>query len=431
LFEGLEEKFHFPAGFVERADRRSCQLEVVGEKDEPFSCVRFAVADAAECALVAGTAQARERDDLVGHEASCPVRLAALENLEAAVGFCAGDEADLIFVEAREPVVINVATVDENGIAGFKAERDFASDGDVVGASVGDDGELRQVASDIDGGVELGGALAVVKPRPRTEPEAKLDGRGIHGEDVTLEAEARGFGRDGCGTREYVFVGLLEDIEGSCRVGIGERAAPDGAEAQAIHRRIVLREHALDGADGIVSGELAEEKRAEPGPGVEGAHATVGVSMADPAGENRARNDLDDLMKNGILRQSLKSSVERKVCRKPFLTQSDFRLFPFLRYAPNRTAVELNTNKFKTGDEKVRASMAYSILKNQKALRGKFVVDLRNDFGRPDGFYFSDVFPAYMIQRGHGDQDESWQLVFLPNKERKVEDIIVHKNCCD
>ena len=92
---------------------------------------------------------------------------------------------------------------------------------------------------------------------------------------------------------------------------------------------------------------------------------------------------------------------------------------------------ELNTNKFKTGDEKVRASMAYSILKNQKALRGKFVVDLRNDFGRPDGFYFSDVFPAYMIQRGQGDQDESWQLVFLPNKERKVEDIIVHKNCCD
>ena len=48
-----------------------------------------------------------------------------------------------------------------------------------------------------------------------------------------------------------------------------------------------------------------------------------------------------------------------------------------------------------------------------------------------EDFYFSDVFPAYMIQRSQEDRDEAWQIVFLLNNERKVEDIIVHKNCCD
>jgi hypothetical protein len=92
---------------------------------------------------------------------------------------------------------------------------------------------------------------------------------------------------------------------------------------------------------------------------------------------------------------------------------------------------EFDADKFKNGDKKIRASMASVILKNKKLFIGKFVLDLRKELGDPDGFYFRDVFPAYMIQEIEDGNSESWQIVFLLNKERKVDDVIIHKNCCD
>lgn len=89
------------------------------------------------------------------------------------------------------------------------------------------------------------------------------------------------------------------------------------------------------------------------------------------------------------------------------------------------------SKKFKEGDEKARASMAYSLLKNKKDFLGKPVGEIRQQLGAADGFYFSDVFPAYMIQRGQRSGEDSWQIVFLLNDDRRVNDIIVHKNCCD
>lgn len=91
---------------------------------------------------------------------------------------------------------------------------------------------------------------------------------------------------------------------------------------------------------------------------------------------------------------------------------------------------DLNIEKFREGDSAARSTMAYSILKKKKEFKGKFVLELRKELGDPNGFYFSDVFPAYFIQEGKTRQDETWQIVFLLDQSRHVEDIIVHKNCC-
>ena len=48
-----------------------------------------------------------------------------------------------------------------------------------------------------------------------------------------------------------------------------------------------------------------------------------------------------------------------------------------------------------------------------------------------DGFYFSDTYPTYMIQIGANHQEESWQLVFLLDRNQKIDEIVVHKNCCN
>lgn len=86
--------------------------------------------------------------------------------------------------------------------------------------------------------------------------------------------------------------------------------------------------------------------------------------------------------------------------------------------------------RFKTGDLKIKSQMAYSILKD-KSLIGQHVKYIRANFGSPDGFYFIDVYPAYIIQEGQNRAEETWQIVFKLNENAKVREVVVHKNCCD
>lgn len=94
-------------------------------------------------------------------------------------------------------------------------------------------------------------------------------------------------------------------------------------------------------------------------------------------------------------------------------------------------AATFDAKKFKSGDTKTRASMAASIQKKEKEFRGKTVMEIREMLGTNDGFYFTDVYPAYLIQIGKTHKEETWQIVFLLNNQRRVERVIIHKNCCD
>lgn len=89
-----------------------------------------------------------------------------------------------------------------------------------------------------------------------------------------------------------------------------------------------------------------------------------------------------------------------------------------------------DAQKFRDGDPKIKAKMSYSIL-TDKTLIGKSYTDIRNLFGPPDGFYFIDTYPAYIIQDGKNRDEEAWQIVFRIGNGYKVRDIIVHKNCCE
>jgi hypothetical protein len=85
--------------------------------------------------------------------------------------------------------------------------------------------------------------------------------------------------------------------------------------------------------------------------------------------------------------------------------------------------------QFKSGNIDVRAKMAASLAADKRYI-GKSPLNIREDLGDPDGYYFSDVFPAYLIQEGKNNKEESWQIVFLLDRGRKIEKTIIHKNCC-
>ena len=90
---------------------------------------------------------------------------------------------------------------------------------------------------------------------------------------------------------------------------------------------------------------------------------------------------------------------------------------------------EFSKETFRNGSRDTRAKMAYTIVKN-KLYVGKTVPEVRADLGAPDGYYFSDIYSAYIINESLKKGDDVWQIVFLVNNNRIISDVVVHKNCC-
>lgn len=93
-------------------------------------------------------------------------------------------------------------------------------------------------------------------------------------------------------------------------------------------------------------------------------------------------------------------------------------------------ATRLNLEQFKKGNSKVRGTMVFSLL-SDKTLIGKSADEIRTLLGPFTGFFWSDSIPAYMIDEGWQHKKDSWQLVFLLDEQGRVNDIRVHKNCCE
>lgn len=87
-----------------------------------------------------------------------------------------------------------------------------------------------------------------------------------------------------------------------------------------------------------------------------------------------------------------------------------------------------DAEKFKTGDEALRASMAVDIIKNSKLFIGKTPLELREILGTPTGHYHFDMNPAYIISESDRPGGETWQILFLIDRSYKIETVKIHKN---
>lgn len=95
-------------------------------------------------------------------------------------------------------------------------------------------------------------------------------------------------------------------------------------------------------------------------------------------------------------------------------------------------SAKFDASKFKSSekDPLKRAPLAVDLLENKQFV-GKKMLDIRNELGTPDGYYFSDTILAYKIQALKDKGHESWQLIFIPDDNiEKVKEIRIHKECC-
>jgi len=85
---------------------------------------------------------------------------------------------------------------------------------------------------------------------------------------------------------------------------------------------------------------------------------------------------------------------------------------------------------FKNGSIPDRAKMSYDLIQS-KIYVGKSRIEVINDLGPSDGYYFSGMVPAYLLNDPKTVGSDLWQLAFLLNSEGLIVEVVVHKNCCD
>ncbi len=81
-------------------------------------------------------------------------------------------------------------------------------------------------------------------------------------------------------------------------------------------------------------------------------------------------------------------------------------------------------------DESVRAAMACSLLKNQDDFFGMHHLEVSPLFGNFSGYYYTELYPTYLIEVAETTNQDTWQIVFLLGRDRTVSEVVVHKNCC-
>ena len=84
-----------------------------------------------------------------------------------------------------------------------------------------------------------------------------------------------------------------------------------------------------------------------------------------------------------------------------------------------------DSKKFSSEDLKMRASMAHSIVASKENYMGKTGDEIREIFGYADGHYVNERFPSYVLEIGSKKSPETWQLVFMVDRDLKVNDVIV------
>lgn len=81
-------------------------------------------------------------------------------------------------------------------------------------------------------------------------------------------------------------------------------------------------------------------------------------------------------------------------------------------------------------DEPARAAMACSLLKSQADYVGMHGLEIKRLFGDFTGWFWNERQPTYLIEVATTKADDSWQILFLHDRDWKVTKIVIHKNCC-
>ena len=199
LLDPLEEQFHLPAIPVEIGDGQGGQGEVVGQENEGMVALCIEVSDPVNLFRVFFLHDgSREGNDLIALNAGGLVDGPGIEALSAEVGFRPGHEEGRCLLDPVKPAEIQIGPI--HNVNSPRLEDQIVEDVDVVNLPRRHDDDGRDVAPEIQKGVQFDGALVFPELGPGKQGQAEIDGGRIQDVDRLIQFDAE---RIGC-------------IEGSC-----------------------------------------------------------------------------------------------------------------------------------------------------------------------------------------------------------------------
>ena len=191
LFDPFEEEFDLPAALVNSGNGKGGEIEVVCEKDQPFSGFGIDITDAPQPAgIVPLSFFGFKANGLVAPQPCRFIDRSRFEDMETGVAFGTDHEIRTDRLDSEQPGEIEITTV--KNVDASRVVLDLVHEVDVVDRSVGNPHEYRDWSDQIDLSVKLDRRLGGSEMRPRKDRQAQVDGGRIDGINHLVEIESVG-----------------------------------------------------------------------------------------------------------------------------------------------------------------------------------------------------------------------------------------------
>ena len=178
LFDPFEEQLHLPAAAIQLGDAQGWQGKLVGQEDEPLVRLRIAVLDTTQRygKILVGIVASQDYG-LIADKSSRAIHRMRVTTLGPERGLGACDEEAARFVQAVEPIEVEVAAVHHIVSAGLRHEQ--VQYVDFVILAVADMDKTGDIAAQIEQGMQFDGGLGRAKRRPWKHRQTQIDRCGI------------------------------------------------------------------------------------------------------------------------------------------------------------------------------------------------------------------------------------------------------------
>ena len=301
LLDPLEERFNFPAAFVEIADGGSGQGELVGEKDKALAGVGVAEADSAQMVwIVVAAVIAVESDGLVGENARLLVRRAGVDARCVEVALGASDKKCSGQMDAMKPAIVEVAAI--HHIVGSGLENYLVEDFDVVRISSGDADKHGNRSAQIEQRMHFDGGLGGTKMRPGEQTQTQVDSGRVQCISGCVEVHAEALLRvKFAGLKHQPLRQLGIDTPVAALVGFCQSGTPHGrTKAHRVELGWLGAETCFDVPQTLAISQLGKGHGAELFGATEVAHSAVTAIAGHTAGERSPGKKIHQLRKQQL-----------------------------------------------------------------------------------------------------------------------------------
>ena len=179
-----------PSAFVERADGRRWQDELVGEEHQLFAGLWILEADAPEAfGIILPDVEAVQSDGLIAYDASRAVRWRRVNSMRIHVRLGSRHEEGANLVQQVETDKVHVAAIHD--IDGPRLRHQLVESAHIVHLAVGDVDEGWNIAAQIEQGVHLHRRLRRAEVRPRKDRQTEIDRGRVQGVDRIRQLDAQ------------------------------------------------------------------------------------------------------------------------------------------------------------------------------------------------------------------------------------------------